>query len=153
MLPLSQKLRVRLTLAMTFVLVVGGSLSPRLSTAAESSTLVDEGISQIVTDQVVDRLQQFMTANDIKTVKSVVMEGEFRSLTKETLSQQMTESLKRHEIVLDEKSGVTLEGQILLSETEEEVLIMMQCTVSDSTNGDLWTVRVRKVLSSGGQAE
>ncbi len=153
MLSHSHTLRIRASLAMAALLAVGMSLSPSVSSAADGPTLVDEGISQIVSDAVVERLEQYLDAYSIKSVRSVAVEGEFRSMTKESLSQQLTESLKRREILVDEKSTNTLGGRMLLSETEESVLVMMECTLTDNNDGNLCTVRVRKVLASVEKSE
>ncbi len=150
MLTVSHASRIRSSLGIAALIAVVGSLSANLSLAADDSPLVDEGISQIVTDEVADRLAQYLEAYGLQTVQTVVVEGKFRSLSNEALSQQLTDSLKSRKIVIDEDSGTTLTGQVLLSESEEAVLVLMHCTLSDVNNGDLCTVRIRKVLTNGG---
>ncbi|MEZ6050823.1 MAG: hypothetical protein R3C02_05440 [Planctomycetaceae bacterium] len=88
-----------LSLGLVAFVTLLGSLSSQQSFAQENSSLTDEGLSQIVTDEVSDRLATYLNANSIQTVNTVVVEGKFHSLTNEILSRQLTNSLKGHEIV------------------------------------------------------
>ena len=152
MLSLSRNSRNCASLGLIAFVTLLGSLSSQQSFAQENSSLTDEGLSQIVTDEVSDRLATYLNANSIQTVNTVVVEGKFHSLTNETLSRQLTNSLKGHEIVVDNASTTRLSGQILLSESEDVICILMLCTLSDIKGGEICTVRIRKVLPSSNRS-
>ena len=124
--------------------------SSRLSWAADDVTvLVDEGMNRILADEVTEKMTKFLASYRIKSVASVAIEGKFRSLTSDDLEQQMTSSLDRRGITIDGASNITLEGELVLTQTKEAAIVVMECTLADPDRGQLCTVRVRKVLPAG----
>lgn len=152
MLFLPRNLQTVAPLGLVAFVTLVGSFSIRQSFAAENSLLADEALSQIVADEVADRLAKYLEANRIQTVKTVLIEGEFRSLTSQQLSQQLTHSLQNRAVEIDEGSNTRLTGEILLSESDDVVCILMLCTLSDVNSGEMCTVRIRKVLPSSNRS-
>lgn len=146
MLTLSHSNAFRSSLTFAALLTAGLSLSPVPVVAADE--LVNEGLSQIVTDEAADRLSRYLETYGIDRVRSIVVEGQFRTMTDVALSQKLTDSLLSREIVIDENAGTSLTGQILLSESEQSSFVVMQCTLTDTNDGDLCTIRIRKVVAS-----
>ncbi|MCA9074505.1 MAG: hypothetical protein KDA93_05695 [Planctomycetaceae bacterium] len=145
MLTLSHSNTLRSSFALATLLISGLAFSP--ASASADDALVDEGVSQIVADEAADRLARYLNAYEISTVRSIIVEGQFRSLKDEALSRQLINSLQSRKIVVDESSATTLNGQILLSQDERSSCVMMQCTLTDKNAGDLCTIRIRKVLT------
>lgn len=134
---------VQLAALFAFALMSTG----RCSLAAKDvGSLVDEGLNQIVVDEVTGRMSKFLESYDIKGIAAVSIEGTFRSLTSEDLTKQMTSSLDRRGIAIDGTSNFKLDGTVQLTETEEAAVVVMECTLTDPNKGELCTVRVRKIL-------
>jgi len=132
------------------LLAMAVSASGRWSWADEDvSSLVDAGLNQIVADEVAQRMSKFLEGYEITGLASVSIDGTFRSLSSDDLKQQMTRSLDRHGIAVDGTSSIKLDGELLFTETQEAVVIVMLCSLNDPNEGELCTVRVRKVLPAG----
>lgn len=137
----------RLSFRRAALLAVLLSMSSRMSFAAEDvDKLVDQGISQIVADEVTERMSKFLGSYRIQALSTVSIEGKFRSLTSDDLEQQMTTSLGNRGITIDGTSNITLEGELVVTQTKEAVIVVMDCSLAERDRGQLCTVRVRKVL-------
>lgn len=116
------------------------------SAADNIPALVDEGISQILTNEATGRMARFLESGRITGLESVTAAGAFRSLTSENLKQQMTRSLERRGIAVDGSSQMKLQSTLIVSETQENVIVVLKCTLRETGGVEVCTVQIRKVL-------
>ncbi|MBX3437541.1 MAG: hypothetical protein KF861_08630 [Planctomycetaceae bacterium] len=138
---------MRSTLRLACGLLVLGLVTGQAAHAEnEVTALVDEGIGQIVTEEITQRMATFLEPYNISGLQTVSVSGKFRSLTSTTLEKQLVKSLERRGIKVDGSSPTRLVGTLAVTQTKEAAIVVLTCTLSEGSSGDLCTVRIRKIL-------